>query len=204
MTVSPPILLVHGIWDDGARFRAMRAALEAARLGPVHAIDLKPNDGRARIEVLAAQVDEAARALAGEPRTKIDVVGFSMGALVSRYWLQRLGGRERARRFVSISGPHHGTATAWALPLAGAAQMRPGSPLLTDLATDDDPFGDAEAFAIWTRWDLMILPPRSSALPGARETHELSVPMHRAMITHPEVLSRVVAILARAEPASGV
>lgn len=52
------------------------------------------------------------------------------------------------------SRPHHGTATAWALPLAGAAQMRPGSALLTDLAA-------------------------------------------HAMITHPDVLARVVRILAR-------
>lgn len=104
---------MHGIWDDGARFDVMRRALER-RGHTVRAIDLRPNDGSVSVEHMAEQVDAAARALG----SAIDLVGFSMGALVSRFWIQRGEGRARVRRFVSISGPHHGTATAYALPRA--------------------------------------------------------------------------------------
>src|SRR6187397_651848 len=111
--VSRPVLLVHGIWDDGARFDRLRTALEEAHIGPIAALDFAPNDGSGRIEDLAVQVESAvAGLLENSAVPRIDLVGFSMGALVARYWLQRLGGKERTRRFVSISGPHGGTLTA--------------------------------------------------------------------------------------------
>ena len=194
---------MHGIWDDGARFDVMRRALER-RGHTVRAIDLRPNDGSVSVEHMAEQVDAAARALG----SAIDLVGFSMGALVSRFWIQRGEGRARVRRFVSISGPHHGTATAYALPLAGVRQMRPGSArrrararapapggaLLRSLARDPDPWGDVDVHTVWTPMDLMILPPRSSRLPGATE-HRVPVPLHRWMITDRRVVERVAGIL---------
>jgi len=192
--MAPPVLLVHGIWDDGARFDRMTEALTERELGPVAALDLKPNDGRAPIERLAAQVEEAAAPLL-EDAGRIDLVGFSMGALVSRYWLQRMGGKTRTRRFVSISGPHAGTLTAWAMPFDGVRQMRPNSALLEDLASDDDPWGDVEVHTVWTPFDLMILPPRSSRLAQAYADHRLPVPMHRFMITDRRALDRVAEIL---------
>ncbi|MCB9595701.1 MAG: alpha/beta fold hydrolase [Sandaracinaceae bacterium] len=196
MNAKPPVLLVHGIWDDGARFDTMRAALEEAGIGPIRALDLTPNDGSARIERLAEQVDAAARELLdASEASRLDVVGFSMGALVSRFWLQRLRGKERTRRFVSISGPHRGTATAWALPKDGVRQMRPGSQLLVELEADEDPWGEVEVHSVWTPYDLMILPAGSSRLAQSHAEHELRVPMHRWMITDRRAIATVQAIL---------
>lgn len=193
MSERPPVLLVHGIWDDGARFERMRLVLEGAGIR-ARAIDLSPNDGSAPIERLAEQVDEAAESLRGE--RPLDVVGFSMGALVSRYWLQRLGGKERCRRFVSIAGPHAGTAQAWWMPFfAGVRQMAPGSSLLADLAADADPFGEVDVHCVWTPYDLMIVPPSSSRLEPARE-HRLPLWRHGSMIEDPRAIARVREILA--------
>ena len=190
-----PVLLVHGIWDDGARFDRMRDALDRDGIGPIHAIDLAPNDGSAPIELLAAQVDREARALIDRSGSdRIDLVGFSMGALVSRFWLQRRGGRMRVRRFVSISGPHEGTLIAYAMTKAGVKQMRPSSDLLRALAQDADPWGEVEVHSVWTPFDLMIVPPRSSRLPACRE-HVLPVPLHRWMITDARAIARVSEIL---------
>jgi triacylglycerol lipase len=194
--VTLPVLLVHGIWDQGARFDRMRAGLERAGRGPVAALDLSPNDGTGTIEALASQVEVAAQALLEEARaTQLDLVGFSMGALVSRYWVQRSGGKERARRFVSISGPHHGTLTAFAMAKAGVIQMRPESPLLADLERDRDPWGPVEVHTLWTPYDLMIVPAHSSQLRGVREDHRLTIALHRWMITHPRAIERVCSIL---------
>jgi triacylglycerol lipase len=190
-----PVLLVHGIWDQGVCFDAMRSALERAGCGPTRALDLSPNDGSGTIESLAAIVDHAARDLADGER--FDLVGFSMGALVSRYWLQRMNGKARTRRFVSISGPHAGTVTAHFVPKRGIAQMRPGSALLNDLASDPDPFGDVEVHTLWTPYDLMIVPAQSSRLPHAKSEHRLPLALHRWMITHPRSLHTVATILTR-------
>jgi triacylglycerol lipase len=187
-----PVLCVHGIWDTAAVFSSMRAALADRGWGSVHAIDLDPNDGSVEIPKLAEQVANAADRLA--PAGPIDLVGFSMGALVSRYWLQRMGGRERVRRFISISGPHRGTLTAWLSGKPGAVQMRPNSALIEGLFTDPDPWGRTEVHAFWTPFDLIILPAGSSALPGARE-RRFNVPLHPMMLHSREVISAVAEVL---------
>lgn len=188
--------MVHGIWDQGARFDRMRAALAIAGHAPIRAIDLSPNDGSGTIESLALQVEHAAsELLAAAGEQKLDLVGFSMGALVSRYWVQRSSGKTRVRRFVSISGPHAGTVTAFAMGKAGVVQMRPNSPLLAELDADPDPWGEVEVHTMWTPYDLMIVPPRSSRLRGAARDHCLRIALHRWMITHPRAIERVVSIL---------
>ncbi len=193
-----PVVLVHGIWDSSSRLEPLRAGLVARGVSKAIAIDLLPNDGRAIVPVLAAQVahavDEAIASIDGDD-PRVDVVGFSMGALVTRYYLQRGGGKSRVRRFVSISGPHEGTINALALPFAGVRQMRPGSELLRDLASDPDPWGPVEVHTVWTPYDLMILPARSSKLPGARSERVIPVKMHRWMITDPRVLDHVASLL---------
>jgi triacylglycerol lipase len=193
---SRPVLLVHGIWDTGAKLQNLRRAIEH-RGRVVETIDLVPNDGRAPVRALARQVAarvEALRVASGH--TRIDLVGFSMGALVSRTFIQREGGREAVRRFVSISGPHGGTLDAHALPYEGARDMRPGSALLTDLASDPDPWGEVEVHVFYTPFDLMIVPPRSSELRGARTTTKIPVPLHRLMIVAPRATRAVAELLA--------
>lgn len=191
-----PALLVHGIWDSSSRLAPLREGLISRGVDDVRAMDLTPNDGRALIPALAAQVAERADAVLRETgASRLDVVGFSMGALVTRYFIQRGGGRDRVRRFVSISGPHAGTETARALPLAGVRQMRPGSALLRDLAGDADPWGDVEVHCLYTPYDLMVMPGRSGVLEGARTVRALPVALHRWMITDARSLDAVAAIL---------
>jgi triacylglycerol lipase len=196
VTAQLPVLVVHGLWDSEARIDPLVRGLRARGLEHVSSFDLEPGDGRAPIPVLAHQVQTRADALlARHASPRIDLVGFSMGALVSRYYLQRGGGRERVRRFISISGPHAGTWTAFALPFAGVRQMRPGSALLRDLDADADPFGDVEVHCLYTSLDLMILPATSSILRGARSVHRLRVPMHRFMLHDRGVLDLVASLL---------
>ena len=59
-----------------------------------------------------------------------------MGGLVSRYYVQRLGGIERVRRLITISTPHQGTLWAHMVGNPGSRQMRPGSAFLSKLNHD--------------------------------------------------------------------
>ena len=192
------MLLVHGIFDTGARFTEMMKSLESKGFGPIVAIDLKPNDGSMQIEFLARQVARAAEELRKQAGTEqIDLIGFSMGALVSRYYVQRLEGHTRVRRFISISGPHHGTKVAYLTENVGGLQMRPDSLLLTKLEADPDPFGKVEVSCFYTPYDLMIVPATSSLLSKARETRQFPVLMHHLMLTDPAVIAAVDEALLR-------
>ena len=191
-----PVLVVHGIFSNSGVFDTMRSSLLAAGIAHVDAIDLEPNDGRAPLAELSLQVDRAAESLLRRSgQTELDVVGFSMGALVSRHWIQRRGGKDRTRRFVSISGPHHGTVNAWLAPLDGVRDMRPGSAFLRDLHADPDPWGKVELHCLWTPFDLMIVPSSSSVLSSARTSQRFQVGLHRWMVSDRRVLDAVTAIL---------
>jgi triacylglycerol lipase len=192
---TAPVLIVHGIWDTAAVMAPLVKGLAKRGIDRMHAIDL-PRSGRASIAELGAIVVREAQALAEREKVEsIDLVGFSMGALVSRWYVQRGGGKSRVRRFVSISGPHHGTFNARLLPTPAGRDMRPSSDLLRDLAADVDPFGPVDVHCVYTPFDLMILPPVSSVLPGARSTRAFKVVLHGLMIYDRRVHDHIADIL---------
>jgi triacylglycerol lipase len=197
--MSHPVLLVHGIGGSADHMRVMASALRARGLSQVRALSFYPNDGRAPIAELAAQVGGAVRALSHRHGgAKVDVVAHSMGALATRTYLQRGDGKTFLRRFVSISGPHQGTMLAYALRRAGVRDMRPNSDLLRMLDADAEPFGDVQVHVLYTPWDLMILPASSGLLRYATSARKLDVKLHRFMISDPIAVSAVFDLLTAA------
>lgn len=187
-----PIVLVHGIDDTVARLRHLQGHLEKAGLA-VHSFNLVPNHGEVELDELARQLAAYVQAnfAAGE---SIDLVGFSMGGLVSRFYIQRLGGIHRVRKFISIGTPHYGTRTAYLRNNPGARNMRPRSPFLQDLNRDIAMLGAVPFTSIWTPFDLMILPPRSSRAPVGQSIRVLSL-AHPLLVRDKQVLKLVLQIL---------
>lgn len=146
----------------------------------MYTLSMVPNNGDAPIEVLAEQVASfVARALPA--RQPFDLVGFSMGGLVSRYYVQRLGGLSQVERFITVSAPHYGTVLALGSYRPGVRQMRPGSPLITSLNRDKQCLQKLQFFSFWTPFDLLILPAWSSQL-GVGTCQRLDIPTHNRMI----------------------
>lgn len=191
-TSKNPIILVHGIFDTQSIFNRMNAYL--TRLGwEVHTLNLVPNDGRLGLEVLAKQVsDYVAKTFPHEQ--PIDVVGFSMGGIVSRYYVQRLNGVERVQRLVTISSPHNGTLTGFLYPTLAASQMRPNSSFLQDLNQDLTPLERLNFTSIWTPFDGMIVPAKSSQISVGEEL-TVNVLVHAWMVTDIKALDVVAKTL---------
>jgi triacylglycerol lipase len=131
--------------------------------------------------------------------TRCDLVGFSMGGIVCRYYLQRLGGIARVNRFVAISTPEHGTWWASICPAEllrwpGIAQLRPDSAFLRDLNSDAQVLDRVRLTTIWTPLDLAIVPAVSSRMAVGRETR-LCVPLHPLMVWLPSCRRAVAAAL---------
>lgn len=187
-----PVLLAHGMYGDRRSLEAIARHLRSAGFLQVEPITLAPVDGSVSVAPLAAQLDVQARALIERTRAeRIDVVGYSLGALVARYWLQRLRGRERTRRFISLAGPQNGV-VGGALPVAALSRdLRPVSDLYGDLARDPDPWGATEVASFFSPFDLVIVPAHSAILPRSTLIHAFAVPTHHQMSTHPSVLSAI-------------
>jgi triacylglycerol lipase len=161
-----PVVLVHGIHCNTGSMERMARALRAAGR-ETHVIQLHPADGSVGIEVLAQQLADFIDQQLG--RRRFHLIGYSMGGLVSRYYLQRLGGMKTALNCITLSTPHRGTVLAYLNSGTGGRQMRPGSAFLQKLNADADallPF-----LSLWTFTDLIIVPATSSRLPGLPSQH---------------------------------
>jgi triacylglycerol lipase len=150
---------------------------------------LTPRDGRGGLANLARQLKDDINARFG-PDSRIAVIAFSMGGIVSRYYLQELGGAERCDAFMTISSPHQGTAAAWCYPTQGAMEMRPGSDFLRQLEQSEYRLDGIPVVSYRTRFDLIILPPASSVWARA-ENIEVPVLLHPLMLSCNRIITDI-------------
>ncbi|WP_310489636.1 triacylglycerol lipase [Chamaesiphon sp. VAR_69_metabat_338] len=189
-----PVLLVHGLMDTSYKMRKIATHLRG--LGwQVADIDLTANNGDTPLEVLAQQLAIKIERIFA-PQQPIDLLGFSMGGLVSRYYVQRLGGIDRIQRFVTISTPHRGTIAANFSTRCGCIQMRPEHNFIRDLNRDVDRLKKLNFTSLWTPFDLIILPPSSSQL-GIGTELQIPVLTHPLMVADRRVLAAIVSALSQ-------
>ncbi|MES2693800.1 MAG: alpha/beta fold hydrolase [Verrucomicrobiota bacterium] len=158
------VVLVHGFLD-GPRIMSRLARHLSAAGHTCLAPSLRPRDARTGLPALAQQLAQSIAA-SFSPGTRFALVGYSMGALISRYYLQELGGHRHVDAFFSIAGPHHGTVVAHLYPGLGARDMRPKSALLQRLEQSAPTIAALPTTCYWTPLDTMILPLASARLPG--------------------------------------
>ena len=197
MASAPPLVLVHGLWDTPRLFDRLKLQLDNRR-SPL-LIPYQPNAfGTVPILKLAERLGRQIEATFG-PHTEIDLLGFSMGGVIGRSWIQLQGGQSRTRRFISVGSPQQGTFTAQPWPswlLAGIADMKWGSPLLRQLNKDLEGLGQVECCSFYCAGDLMVLPGWRAVLPlGPRQ--QLPVRTHKQLMQHPAALEPLVTELLR-------
>ena len=158
-----PTVLVHGYKDDATIFRPLESHLSEMGL-KTYAVTLAPSDCSVPLETLAQQL-YAFIAASFPVNQQLDFVGFSLGGIVARYYVQRMGGLARTGRFLAVATPHHGTWTAFASSLPAAIQLRPHSSFLRDLNADAMRLAEIQFTSLWSPLDLMILPSFNSRLP---------------------------------------
>ncbi|WP_300017310.1 alpha/beta fold hydrolase [Pseudonocardia sp.] len=195
-----PILLVHGIMDNRSVFTVFRRALRRRGFGTVHAVNysLFTGDVRTAAHELRTHV-ERLRERTGADR--VHIVGHSLGGMIARYYVQRLGGSETVDTLATLGSPHSGTLSAYLMPTALAAQLRPGSELLEEL-TLPVPGCPTRFLVVWSRMDQMIVPQRNARLvhPDLHvEQYELRDVGHLSLPIDPRSVHWVVSALARSD-----
>lgn len=129
---------------------------------------------------------------------EIDAVGHSLGGIILRYYVERLGGDKVVKNLVTLGTPHHGTlATAAMWPFAAMRQIFYGAPFLQDLNRSFKQTGTRYT-SIYSATDEACLPFWSCHFPGA-ENKMLWVCGHLGFLLHPKVYRWVRETL-RGEP----
>ncbi|WP_373412811.1 lipase family alpha/beta hydrolase, partial [Streptomyces sp. NRRL B-24572] len=195
-TITPgsrPVVLLHGFVDNRSVFVLLRRSLVRHGRDCVESLNYSPLtcDLRAAAELLGRRVDEI-RTRTGH--AEVDVVGHSLGGLIARYYVQRLGGDARVRTLVTLGTPHSGTTVA---PLADAhplvRQMRPGSEVLRELAGPAS--GCRTRFvSFWSDLDQVMVPVETARLDHPDLlVHNVRVSGigHLALPVHPTVAAGV-------------
>ena len=128
------------------------------------------------IRVAAAHLgEEVERIVAETGYERIHIIGHSLGGLIARYYVTRLGGDERVHTLVTLGTPHGGTYAAYAWPTRLVAQMRPDSGLIAELRKPV-PECRTRFIAYWSDLDQLIFP------------------QHNAAIDHPDLRARNIAL----------
>lgn len=184
--------MVPGIFDRGKSMHRLQDALAEAGF-TAHYIRLKPNSGWHGLEPLAEQLHDLVEATTARGST-CSLVGFSMGGIVARYYLQKMGGGAKVHKFVSLSSPHFGSFWANFLPYKGARQLRIGSEFLAGLNRDLAGLEGTSPVSLWTPYDFTIVPYTSSRLPLGK-VYQIPVTLHRWVPLDRAVIDIVIAEL---------
>ena len=193
-TPSPPvnIVLVHGIFDRGKIFDPMVRMLEKQGCRCL-APSLQPNDCRNGVHALARQLSDRIDACFGRSEPII-LIGFSLGGLVTRDYVQTLAAPGRVRGVFLISPPNHGT--VWAsLAHGGVKQLSLNSTYLQALNRNEQAWQHIPVCTYWTPWDLMIVPSTSSRWPVG-DCKEIFCLVHPWMVTNRTLTADITAKIA--------
>jgi triacylglycerol lipase len=191
------VVMVHGFANTGRLFGPLCRTLEA-RGHACHAPTLHPRDGGLGIADLSEKLASFIQATVA-PGAPLALVGFSMGALVARHYLQALGGARIAAAFFSIAGPYRGSFNAYLYPGLGTRQMRPGSPFLRLLGDGSGALAGVAVFTYRTPLDLMVVPSTGSRIPSARDL-ALWCPLHTLLPRDQRLREHIADELDRLEP----
>ncbi|MGW6582482.1 esterase/lipase family protein [Streptomyces globisporus] len=189
---TPPVVLLHGFIDNRSAFVVLRRVLtrHGRHLASLNYSPLT-RDVRTAAELLGRHVEEIC-ARTGHGR--VDIVGHSLGGLIARYYVQRLGGDRRVRTLVTLGTPHGGTAVA---PGAGVhpivRQMRGGSSVIEELR-GPAPGCRTRFVSFWSELDQVMVPVETACVDHP-DLDAVNVRVtgigHLALPVHPTVAAAV-------------
>ncbi|MFC8872245.1 esterase/lipase family protein [Streptomyces sp. NPDC057148] len=202
---SPPVVMLHGFIDNRSVFLLLRRSLAQHGRQQIESLNYSPLtcDIRTAAELLGRHIEEICERSGSE---RVDVVGHSLGGLIARYYVQRLGGDLRVRTLVTLGTPHAGTRV---VPLANAhpivRQMRPGSEVIEEL-TRPSPGCRTRFVSFWSDLDRVMDPLETACL----DHPDLSVQNvrvsgigHLALPVHPAVATGIREALEAVAPQAG-
>jgi triacylglycerol esterase/lipase EstA (alpha/beta hydrolase family) len=126
------------------------------------------------------------KVLSSTTATKVDIVGWSQGGMMPRYYLKNLGGAGKTGTLVGLAPSNHGTTLDGLATLAGffpgaltalesfcqaCTDQIVGSPFLTSLNAGGDTVTGVTYAVIQSRYDEVVTPYTSAFLSGSGVTN---------------------------------
>lgn len=200
LPVRRPVLLLHGYGMNSMTWVWLASALRRRGLGPLYtATYFSPQALEQSAAHLGQVVDEILRREGAE---RVDIIAHSLGGLVSRYFIERLGGR--VANLITLGTPHQGTLLSRFGLGPVALQLRPGCALLVSPVT---PPQGVRYLSIYSTADQMVIPSDSARiLPDEASSESCSELRldglgHLSLLLSPQVAQLTAAMLRQKEEA---
>jgi pimeloyl-ACP methyl ester carboxylesterase len=184
-----PVVLVHGLVDNHSIFAVMRRSLR--RRGFAHVCSWNYSPLLSDVSRGAADLGAHLQRICEQTgHDRVHVVGHSLGGLIARYHVQRQGGDRAVESLVTLGTPHQGSVLAHLLPTPLVRQLRPGSPVLRELA-EPAPGIRTPVTAVYSDLDQVVIPTAAGRCdhPDLRARNVLvrgvghmSLPFHRTVV----------------------
>lgn len=157
-----PIILLHGVVDNRSIFTVLRRLLARKGFTRTYALNysLLTGDLRAAAERLGALVEAVCEQTGFD---RVHVVGHSMGGVIARYYVQRMGGDARVHTLVTLGSPHQGTWGARLIPWPAIRQLTTDSEFIAELQ-EPAPGCRTRFVAVWSDLDQVIIPQRNARI----------------------------------------
>ena len=153
------VVFVHGLAANRSSFLPLQTYLRWYGYERQYSIGYR---SRGSLEGLALElkrrIDENVRG------GRIDIVAHSMGGLLSRFYIQCLGGDRRIDRLITLGTPHGGTHAANFVPAHLVRQLLPDSSFIEGLNAQPVPPA-LDMTSIIAGRDLLVQPVQSARCP---------------------------------------
>jgi triacylglycerol lipase len=171
-------VFVHGFLAAGPVFDPMRSHVEEQT--GLATLDFTYSS----MSSFASAADRLAACIAANVPSgaRISLVGHSLGGLLSRWYIQEMGGAERVDRLVTLATPHQGTAAARVVPLPLVWAARPDGPVIRRLAETAHALEGVPHLAVAAGGDRMVHPVSSAASAPRARVVWLSEVGHNALL----------------------
>jgi len=187
-----PIILIHGLWNTADIFSSITSKLDEIGI-EYFAPTLQHKYGMTSIVSLTNLLNDLILEKYGYEK-ELDILGFSMGGIIGRYWINKLNGYKRTRRFITIGSPHKGTIVSQLVPkypFRGISEMKINSFLLRDLSRSDYLLRGITCISFFTYWDLMVFPGWRANL-NSGEKISLKIYKHKNLVRNPDAVDKII------------
>ena len=184
--------MIHGLWNTSSIFSSITSKLDDIGI-EYFAPTLKHSFGMTSIIDLTNTLNKLVLEKYGFQK-ELDILGFSMGGIIGRYWIQKFNGYKRTRKFISIGSPHKGTLIAQLVPIypfRGISEMKINSNFLRELAKNDFLLDDIECVNFFTYWDFMVFPAWWTNLNLGKKI-SVKVYKHRNLVRNKFVVNKII------------
>ena len=192
MSKRNSIILIHGLWNTADIFSSITSRFDEIGI-EYFAPTLEHRYGMTSIVELTNLLNNLILEKYGLEK-ELDILGFSMGGIIGRYWIKKFNGYKRTRKFITVGSPHNGTLTSQLVPeypFKGISEMKINSVLLRELSQCDYLLKDINCISFFTYWDLMVFPGWRANL-NLGEKISLNILKHKNLVKNSEAVERII------------